>query len=118
MTSTLEIPGTETPAEPDGPRPIRPADLWHLRFLAEPACSPDGRQVAFVVAHPDDEENEYKGHIWLRNTDGSGRARQFTHGRKRDGHPVWSPDGRWMAFTSGRSGHKEIWLIPSDGGEA
>src|SRR5690349_14166725 len=107
-----------TTSEPDGPRPVQAADLWKLRFVAEPACSPDGRQVAFVIAHADEEENDYKGHIWIANTDGTGRPRQFTHSGKRDGHPVWSPDGRWIALTSNRGGHKEIWLIPTDGGEA
>ncbi|HUS17886.1 MAG TPA: S9 family peptidase, partial [Chloroflexia bacterium] len=99
-------------------RPVAAADLLDMRFLSEPAISPDGQRVAFVVARADADSNDYKAHIWMARADGTGRSRQFTHGAKRDGHPAWSPDGRWLAFTSSRSGHKEIWLIPTDGGEA
>lgn len=108
---------TDTPQPPDRRR-VKAADIMKIRFLAEPAISPDGRRVAFVISHTHEESNEYRSHIWIRNADGSGRPRQFTHGPKRDGHPVWSPDGCWLAFTSNRGGHKEIWLIPADGGEA
>ena len=45
--------------------PVQAADLWHLRFLAEPSLSPDGRRVAFTIAHPDEESNDYKAHIWV-----------------------------------------------------
>ncbi|HMA37354.1 MAG TPA: S9 family peptidase [Chloroflexia bacterium] len=102
----------------DEPRPVEAADILKIRFLSEPALSPDGRQVVFVVAHAHEDSNEYRAHLWIAAADGTGKARQFTHGNKRDGHPVWSPDGRWIAFTTSRSGHKEIWLIPADGGEA
>jgi dipeptidyl aminopeptidase/acylaminoacyl peptidase len=99
-------------------RPVAAKDLLKLRFLAEPAISPDGRRVAFVVAHAAKEGPEYHAHIWMAPADGSGPARQFTHGAKRDGHPLWSPDGRFLAFVTNRSGHKEIWMLPTDGGEA
>jgi Tol biopolymer transport system component len=32
--------------------------------------------------------------------------------------PSWSRDGRWIYFTSDRSGHYEVWKMPRDGGEA
>ena len=99
-------------------RRVQAADLLHLKFVDEPALSPDGRRVVFTVAHADAEHNDYQAHLWLRNLGEHGRARQFTHHSKRDGHPLWSPDGRWLAFVSSRTGHKEIWLIPTDGGEA
>ena len=100
------------------PPPVTAADIMKIKFLSEPALSPDGHQVAFVVAHGHEADNDYRSHIWMRRADGKGPARQFTHGAKRDAHPVWSPDGRFLAFVSNRSGHKEVWLIPAGGGEA
>ncbi len=32
--------------------------------------------------------------------------------------PAWSPDGAWIYFTSDRTGHPEIWRVPSTGGPA
>ncbi len=106
---------TDTPAEPQR---ITAADVTKLRFVAEPALHPDGRRVVYSVAHSDEDENTYRAHLWLVAADGTGKPRQFTHGSGRDGGPVWSPDGQWLAFTRTRSGHREVWLLPADGGEA
>jgi len=35
-----------------------------------------------------------------------------------DGRPFWSRDGRWLYFSSNRSGQNEIWRMPMQGGEA
>jgi TolB protein len=57
------------------------------------------------------------GNIWIAGGDGSG-VRQLTHSRQ-DGGPAVSPDGKWVAFYSGRgkgSGFGQIFLIPAAGG--
>src|SRR5215204_1580295 len=99
-------------------RRIVPEDLFRLHFLGEPRISPDGTRVAYVATTADREDNEYRAHIWLALTDGSRPPRRFTNGPKRDQDPQWSPDGRFLAFVSRRSGQPEIWVIPTDGGEA
>ncbi|NCZ89259.1 MAG: hypothetical protein EBY92_08745, partial [Actinobacteria bacterium] len=48
-------------------------------------------------------------------TDGTTAPRPLTAGEKRDGNPSWSPDGTWLAFTSGRSekkGETTLCIIP------
>lgn len=58
------------------------------------------------------------GNIWLANADGTG-ARQLTSSGQ-DRQPALSPDGLWVAFTSGRgkdSGFGQIFLVPASGGE-
>jgi dipeptidyl aminopeptidase/acylaminoacyl peptidase len=108
-------------------------DLYQFKFLSRPRISPDGQRIAFVVTTIDDRTYEYRSSIWLVPS-GGGEATQFTSGPANTTGPVWSPDGRWLAFVSAREGEgskkdekaqkkqgkgkAQIWLIPTDGGEA
>lgn len=102
-----------------------PEDRWTpaLSMLYHPvsgtALSPDGSRAAFVLREPimDGEKSEYLSHIWIVDSR-EGEARQFTRGEESAGSPAFSPDGRYLAFTSGRSGSSQIWVMPVDGGEA
>jgi Tol biopolymer transport system component len=49
---------------------------------------------------------------------GGGEARQLTKDGSLDVVPVWSPDEKWIYFTSDRTGRMEVWRIPSIGGTA
>lgn len=71
--------------------------------VGSPAVSPDGDQVAYVVARVDLAANTTRTQIWLAPTDGGAAARPLTAGEQRDRNPAWSPDGSQLAFTSGRS---------------
>lgn len=72
-----------------------------------PALSPDGRQLAFV----------YRGDIWLASA-GGGHATPLTQHVETDAYPVFSPDGKWVAFASRRSGNWDIYAVPVEGGSA
>src|SRR5258706_13002678 len=63
------------------------------------------------------EKSEMLPHLWIANADGSD-ARAFTSGDKSNSTPQWSPDGRWILFTSRRTEHPNLWRIRADGGEA
>ena len=72
--------------------------------------SPDGRRVAFAVSTIDVDANTTRSRIWL---DGA----PITAG-PRDAGPTWSPDGRFLAFTSRRgerSGDSTLHVIAADG---
>lgn len=104
-------------------RPITIDDLARIRTASDPQMSPDGSRIAYVVKTMDREKNKYFSHIWAVSTappsDGGGPPRQWTHSKESEGSPRWSPDGRWLAFTSGREEKKgQIYLLPTDGGEA
>ncbi|MCO4760630.1 MAG: PD40 domain-containing protein [Myxococcales bacterium] len=49
---------------------------------------------------------------------GGGEAKQLTSGIAWDMQPVFSPNGRYLAFTSDRGGADNIWVMPSGGGKA
>jgi Tol biopolymer transport system component/C-terminal processing protease CtpA/Prc len=77
--------------------------LW-LRY---PAISPDGSQIAF----------SYKGDIYTVPIAG-GEAKQITMHVAHDYMPVWSPDGKNIAFASNRFGNFDIYLTSANGGNA
>jgi Tol biopolymer transport system component len=79
-----------------------------------PRLSPDGRRVAAEVFDPARNSSE----IWLYNADGGG-ATKFVFGLGNQTNPVWSADGKRVAFSSDRKAkgiRPDIWLKPVDGG--
>ncbi|HXM43746.1 MAG TPA: S9 family peptidase [Bryobacteraceae bacterium] len=81
--------------------------------------SPDGKVVAYTQSHAvmETEKSEVETQIFLAAADGSHRA-QLTRGEKSASAPEFSPDSRYIYFSSERSGKPNIWRIPVDGGEA
>src|ERR1700683_5309892 len=85
--------------------------------FTEPQISPDGKWIAYSVATPDLEANHSVRDIWVVPAAGGGEARQLTRGG-RDMRPRWAPDGKKLAFISGRAGTPQIYWIALEGGEA
>ncbi len=79
--------------------------IGNIVQAASPVVSPDGSQVAFVVARTDMAKNKTFAQVWLAPTDGSEPPRVVSGG-DRDGQPTWSPDGRSLAFVSARAEKK------------
>lgn len=93
-------------------------DLFHAQRVADPQISPDGKTVAYVVTKVDLPGNATSSSLWLAATDGQSSPRQLTTANKKDRHPRWSPDGRFILFESNRSGSMQLWSIAVQGGEA
>ncbi len=77
--------------------------LW-LRY---PAISPDGATIVFT----------YKGDLFSVPS-GGGQAMPLTLHEAHDFMPVWSPDGKTLAFASDRFGNFDIHVMPAQGGPA
>ncbi len=76
-------------------------------WLRYPAISPDGSRIAFT----------YKGDLYLVPSSG-GKATQLTFHEAHDFKPVWSRDGKQIAFASDRYGNFDVFIMSADGGEA
>ncbi|MGI9076202.1 MAG: hypothetical protein ACR2G6_02590 [Gemmatimonadaceae bacterium] len=78
-----------------------------------PEWSPDGQWI--VYAHGAESGTDL---VMVSALD-AGSVRRITVGRGTDNtSPSFSPDGRRLAFTSGRSGHPEIYVMDADGANA
>jgi Tol biopolymer transport system component len=81
------------------------------RYLAPSSWSNDGRTLAFV------ERRDATGNdIMMLDTSGTTpRARPFLQTPAQEGFPEFSPDGRWIAYSSNRSGRAEVYVQPYPG---
>ena len=75
--------------------------LW-MRYCA---ISPDGNTIAF----------SYKGDIFTVPSEG-GKATQITTHASYDSKPLWSPDGKLIAFASDRMGSLDVYIVAREGG--
>jgi len=98
-------------------RPLEVEDLFRIKRVSDPQLSPDGKWIAFVVTEVDKAANKMNSDIYLIPAIG-GEPRKLTSSPSSDANPRWSPNGKTIAFVSGRSGDSQVWLIDIDGGEA
>src|SRR6266498_4347823 len=59
----------------------------------------------------------YLGDSWTANENGQ-NVQRLTVNRARDVYGRFSPDGKWIAFSSERNGNLDVFIIPSEGGAA
>lgn len=90
----------------------------HYPLIGEVAIAPDGNRAIYVPREPlmTDERSEFITQLYLA-ADGQ-EPRQLTFGEQSSYSPRWSPDGRYIAFVSRRSGRANLFVMHADGGEA
>ena len=95
-----------------------PSSISAMAFTNErgnartPAISPDGTQVAFSW----NGSGEQNYGIYIKPVGGDQPSRQLTGTGARDVYPVWSPDGRLIAFLRNPGDNASVWIKPIEGG--
>jgi serine/threonine-protein kinase len=88
-------------------RSAAPDRLTNVGIMQSPASwSPDGKVVAFTQVSPDTGPDVYV----LPLDDPQRRPIPFAQTKFAEGSPKFSPDGRWIAYTSNESGQNEIYV--------
>ena len=75
---------------------------------SQPDWSPDGSRIVYVSYRNNAD-------IFVMRADGSGKKKNLTRSPAREQYPAFSPDGKYIVFTSDRGGDQEIWKVRLDG---
>lgn len=92
-------------------------EMVALKRVSQPALSPDGSRVAYVVRKANWDDNAFETEIWMADTRG-GKPALFTGGKKSSESPAFSPDGSLLAFLSDRAGKRQVFVMSLSGGES
>jgi dipeptidyl aminopeptidase/acylaminoacyl peptidase/imidazolonepropionase-like amidohydrolase len=101
------------------PKEWTPELMMQVQDISSIQVSPDGKAVAYAArrAVMEGAKSEYRTQIFVALADGTG-SYPLTQSDSSAESPQWSPDGRWIAFRSDRSGKNNVWLVRVHGGEA
>lgn len=102
------------------------SDLLKITYVNQLAISPDGKQAVATVSRKKSKEDASKGtteyyytqHLFVLDMSGKSQPTQLTFGDRRDTQPVWSPDGKAIAFVRVDGELSQIWILPLTGGES
>jgi len=86
-------------------------------FTATSAFGRQARLVRYPHFHNGRIVFSYLGDIWTADENGQ-NIQRLTVNRARDVYGRFSPDGKWIAFSSERNGNLDVYLIPANGGNA
>ena len=117
-TAALGILAASAPAQQQQ-RALQIADFARIKNVGDPQLSPDGGWIAYTVSSIDLKKDESDTDIWMVSWDGTTNLR-LTSSAESESAPRWSPDGKYLSFTSSRQEGKgsQVWLLDRRGGEA
>jgi tricorn protease len=84
-------------------------------FVASAVSAKEARLVRYPHYHQGRVVFGYLGDIWTADETGQNIQRLTVH-KARDVYPRFSPDGKWIAFSSDRNGNLDVFIMPSTGG--
>lgn len=101
-------------------RSFRLEDFDNVVDIGSPAIAKNGEWIAYTVTSVNTKADEKVSDIWRVSWDGKTRVAMTKTPRQSEWSPLWSPDGKWLAFLSDRDAARstQVWVMPSDGGKA
>ncbi|MBM3810406.1 MAG: S9 family peptidase [Acidimicrobiia bacterium] len=84
--------------------------FFDMESVSNPAISPDGSLIVFSRSYADQMKDQTRSNLWMIDREGT-RLRELTNGNWRDTSPVWSPDGKRIAFLSDRDGTSQLHVM-------
>lgn len=85
-------------------------DVFDLEWVTDPQISSDGQMIVYVRNAMDIVNDGKTRRLWMVNADGSNH-RKLTSLDVNEGNPVWSPDGKKIAFTASTETGNEIYVF-------
>jgi len=94
---------------------VEAEDIYRMKVITAATISPDENKIIYTVETVAEDHRKYFSNLYLADIK-SGETRQFTFGEVNDGNPVWSPDGKEIAFISTRDKKSGLYIMPAEGG--
>ena len=99
-------------------------DFLNIPGISSVSISPNGNKIVYILSESDWKENKQISNLWLTDLN-SGISQKITFEKKGLSNPEWSPDSKWISFTSSKegfidneddefdSGNSQIYLLPT-----
>ena len=99
-------------------------DFLNIPGISSVSLSPNGNKIVYILSESDWKENKQIPNLWLADLN-SGVSQKITFEKKGLSNPKWSPDSKWISFTSSKegfiddeddefdSGNNQIYLLPT-----
>ena len=92
------------------PKLLDKETFMEMESITAPHISPDGAQIVFSRGYVDKIKDQDRAGLWITDTAGT-RLREISNGPWRDSSPVFSPDGKRIAFLSDRDGTTQLHVM-------
>ena len=113
LTLALLSASAQLAAAQPKPKLLDKETFFLMESVSGPQIAPDGSSVVFARGFVDIMKDQNSSNLWIIDVKGE-RLRQLTDGPWRDSAPVWSPDGKRIAFLSDRSGSAQVHVMWAD----
>lgn len=113
LATAMLCAGPVSAQEPIKATGFQPSDLSRFQSVGTVAFSPDGRRLAYSISYNDRPGRPYS-QIWVMDIS-TRRSRRLGGEREPTGNPVWSPNGRWIAYDGMQDTHGELKIAAADG---